>query len=153
MKSDIQKAISNATSLQQIVLSFNNLCRSLRDHNERIGYVAGIIFSEGPEYVQQNIKTLQNYSDNIRKTSNFPIFSSVDMFYTNEFYNQIEETKLPYKQRREAFFQFYRDILTNTFITDIFMTPRWEKSQGATDEHETAKKQHLSIHYVEELKL
>jgi hypothetical protein len=77
------------------------------------------------------------------------IFSSVDLFYGNEFYNQIEDTRLPYKERRTAFIGFYREILQNSFITDIFMTPRWQKSEGATDEHETAKKQKLTIHYVE----
>lgn len=34
--------------------------------------------------------------------------------------------------------------------TDIFMTPRWEQSGGAADEHDTALALKLRIHYLEE---
>lgn len=152
MKHDIQKAISHATSLQEIVTSFNNLCKSLYENGDkRIGYVAGILFSEGPEHVQKNIHILQKHTEKVRAEHQFPVFSSVDLFYTNEFYDQIKDTKLPYAEKRNAFFAFYREILSNSYITDIFMTPRWELSQGATDEHNTAKKQKLIIHYVKDL--
>lgn len=30
------------------------------------------------------------------------------------------------------------------------MTPRWDKSSGARDEHETAQRAGITIHYVEE---
>ena len=149
MKQQIITSISKSTNLNQIVEAFNKLCLDLRKDHGKIGYVAGIVFSEGPEHVKKNIVLLEKYTTELRKKNNFPIFSSVDLFYGNEFYNQIEDTKLPYKERRTAFIEFYRKILQNSFITDIFMTPRWEKSEGATDEHETAKKQKLIIHYVE----
>ncbi len=35
------------------------------------------------------------------------------------------------------------------YITDIFMTPRWEHSEGARDEHKNAIKAGMTIHYVE----
>jgi hypothetical protein len=149
MKQQIITSISKSTNLNQIVEAFNKLCRDLRKDHEQIGYVAGMVFSEGPENVKKNIDLLEKYTIGLRKKNDFPIFSSVDLFYGNEFYNQIEDTRLPYKERRVAFIAFYRKILQNTFLTDIFMTPRWQKSEGATDEHETAKKQKLTIHYVE----
>jgi hypothetical protein len=151
MREKIVEAISASTNLKTIVESFNKLCKELHEQDtDRIGYVAGIIFSEGPKHVERNIARLEEYTNMLRNTYQFPIFSSVDLFYANKFYDQIEDTKLPYDERRKAFIQFYRDILQNTYITDIFMTPRWEKSEGATDEHETAKKYNLTIHYLED---
>ena len=153
MKNEITNAIKQSTNLKQIVEAFNKLCRDLRKDNEQIGYVAGIVFSEGPENVKKNIGILNSYTEKLRKKSYFPIFSSVDLFYGNDFYNQIAETKLPYVRRRTAFIQFYQKMLRNGYITDIFMTPRWQKSEGYMDEYETAKDENLIIHYVDELAL
>ena len=150
MKEKIYAHIRKARSLAQVNAQFLDLCRILRDdeHADRIGYVAGVLFSEGADHVEQNIKKLNSYTELLRMKNPFPIFSSVDIFYDEEFYKNLAEANLPYQERRTAFFQFYRDMLSSGYITDIFMTPRWEISEGATDEHETAKKQNLTIWYV-----
>lgn len=44
--------------------------------------------------------------------------------------------------------KFWRDILESGHVTDIFMTPRWEQSKGAIDEHEAAKQLGIKIHYM-----
>lgn len=45
---------------------------------------------------------------------------------------------------------FWREIFKSGHVTDVFMTPRWEKSKGAVDEYKTAQKIGLTIHYLQE---
>lgn len=67
----------------------------------------------------------------------------MDVFYEG-LYEKIQESRFPYDQRRILFTEFWRKVFSSGNITD----PRWEKSEGATDEHETAKKLDLAIHYL-----
>ncbi len=115
----------------------------------RIGYVAGIITSDGPEYFQANRKRLADYVKKLRKIHKFPMFSAIDVF-SSEVYERLKEWKLPFAEREMKVRSFWRKILKSGHVTDIFMTPRWEKSKGASDEHRTAKKIGLKIHYIEE---
>lgn len=112
----------------------------------RIGYVAGILNSDGPLYFESNRKKLLNYTEELRSVHKFSIFSAVDVF-SAEIYERLKEMSLPFEQREIKMRFFWREILESGYVTDIFMTPRWEKSKGAYDEHETAKRIGLRIYY------
>lgn len=111
--------------------------------------MAGIINSDGPEYSEINREKLANHVEKLRKIHKFPMFTAIDVFPL-EIYNNLEEWKLSFEEREEKVRNFWREILKSGHVTDIFMTPRWEKSKGASDEHETAKKIGLKIHYVQD---
>jgi len=39
--------------------------------------------------------------------------------------------------------------IRSSYVTDIFMTPGWQRSKGAIAEHRIAKTKKIKIHYLE----
>lgn len=150
MKDKITKSLSHSTTLKEVKDSLLKILEEVQQENKqkRVGYVSGIIFSDGPLHVKRNVKILSDYTVFLRKNNSFPIFSPTDIFYDGLYHN-LKEASFPEEARRILFMTFWRDILSSGFITDIFMTPRWQQSEGATDEHNLAQKQGLTIHYVQ----
>ncbi len=149
MQQKIQASVAGATNLPQVRDALLQLFKTIQSEEEvtNIGYVGGMIFSEGPEHVEKNIRILNEHTQRLRNEYTFPLFSAVDIFYEG-LYQNLREATLPYAERRGLFLTFWQEIVGSGFITDIFMTPRWEMSEGATDEHQTAKKKGITIHYV-----
>lgn len=141
----ILKNVKTAKETEKLVIEY---LKNLREKFNQIGFVSGIIYSDGIEFKDRNIKTLNEYTKKLRTENNFPIFSGVDIFY-NGLYEKLEESKLPYEQRRNVFIGVWQNIVGCGYITDIFMTPRWELSEGAKDELATANEKGITGHYVE----
>lgn len=143
----IYESIKKATNLNQIYTLLITVLEEYVDHKpHKLGYVAGIVTSDGPDNINNNVKILKKFTNKIRKRNNFPIFSSTDAF-SKKSIRKLDEMKLPPEKIEEEFWKFWRKILTSGYITDIFMTPGWDRSRGAQDEHKTAKKAGLKIHY------
>ncbi|MBI2613444.1 MAG: hypothetical protein HYW62_01605 [Candidatus Levybacteria bacterium] len=151
MGKNIGSALKNSKTLHHVKHSLVRLFKDTKKKNsiEKIGYVAGIITSGGPEYFKANRRRLADYVGKLRKIHNFPMFSAIDVF-TSEVYERLEEWKLPFSEREVKARSFWRKILKSGHVTDIFMTPRFKKSKGASDEHKTAKEIGLTIHYMNE---
>ncbi len=151
MKQKIQNAIKNSTNLKHIEKAIMDLFLELKKEKskQKIGYVAGIVTSDGEENMQRNIERLEKLTEKLREKLNFPIFSSVDIF-GGGIYDKIEDFHLERPLREKAFIKFWRVLLKSGHITDIYMTPRWDESKGAKDEHKTAKETGIEIHYVNE---
>lgn len=148
MQKDIVTALKSAKNLIHVRQELIKLFKQIRNGKvARIGYVAGILNSDGPQHFERNRKRIAEHAGVLRKIHKFPIFSAVDVF-SDEIYFRMEEWKLPFEKREAKAIFFWREILKSGHVTDIFMTPRWEKSKGATDEHKTAKKLGMSIHYI-----
>lgn len=153
MREKIVKVVKSSKNLNSIREAIVMLFEAIRKETgeKRIGYVAGIIGSDGPEKMQENRDKLIVHTEKIRGEQKYPIFSSTDIF-TKEVYDQLEEIKLEWLLRRQFFIKFWREVLEQGKFTDIFMTPRWEESEGAIDEYETAKRLGITIHYVQNIK-
>lgn len=151
MHKDIALALKRAKTLLHVEKELIKLFKITKNISNiaRIGYVAGIINSDGPEYVKVNRKKLADHAEKLRKVNKFPTFSAVDVF-SEDIYARLEEMKLSLDKREAKMRSFWRQILISGHVTDIFMTPRWKKSKGATDEHKIAKRIGLTIHYVED---
>lgn len=147
MKDAISKVLVTATTLKEVKDILLPLLQQTHKKEQRIGYVAGILFSDGPLHVKRNIQALSDYTEFLRKQHSFSIFSPTDVFY-NGLFPRLKESSFPESARRIVFVSFWRDVLNSGFITDIFMTPRWQESSGATDEHNIAKEKGITIHYV-----
>lgn len=145
MKNLIKNKIKTAQSLKEIKEGLFNTFDEIRisEKFNRIGYVSGIISSDGHEYVVRNMNILQESTEKLRNDYNFSIFSATDVF-DDEVFSRIDAHNLPY----EEWIYFWRDILKAGYITDVFMTQRWEQSKGAIDEYETAEKLGLRIHIL-----
>ena len=152
MKKLIQSVFYEVTTLNQASAKLISLFGTIKSDGNvgRIGYVAGIINSEGLEFAERNHKRLAYYTRFLRKQHRFPIFSSPDIF-TDNVYKRLQEMQMPFIEREQKFYIFWRSLLSSGHITDIFMTPHWKVSKGAVDEHETAKKKGLKIHYLANL--
>lgn len=149
MHKDIGAALKNVTTLLDVKKELVKLFEITRKQKSilKIGYVAGIINTDGSEYIEINRKKLANHTKQLRTLHGFPIFSAIDVFST-EVYNRLLEQELSFEEREKIFRGFWREILKSGHVTDIFMTPRWEKSKGATDEHKIARKVGLTVHYI-----
>ncbi len=151
MKSDLVHVLEKVQNVDEVRAAVLTLLKEMREVRkfDRIGFVSGIIFSEGIQFKKRNLNRLSAYTQKLQKTNEYPIFSAVDIFY-NGLFERLPESKLPEIKRRPIFFAFWKNIMESGYITDLFMTPRWEKSQGARDEIDKGKKIGMTIHYVEE---
>lgn len=111
----------------------------------RIGYVSGIITSDGPAHIEENIQRLAEYTERIREREGVLTFSPVDVF-DDALFARLKADTLP----QESWWIFWREVLGSGHVTDIYMTPRWQESTGARDEHETASKLGIVVHYESE---
>ncbi len=144
MKEKIKKGLSWAQTLAEVRIAVLEVLHQERKTQEKLGYVSGIITSDGPSRMKENIVFLGQYTESLRKMHPFPLFSAVDVF-DEDVYNRIQMHKVS----EDEWLYFWRDILKSGHVTDVFMTPRWEHSKGATYEYNVAIEFGLSIHYFQ----
>ena len=139
----IEETVRNASSIDEVKTLLISLLRKIRQDSNRIGYVAGLITSEGPENIDKNVRRLVKFTSDIRSENNFPIFASTDVI-SDALFKKIGADAI----KSGDWEKFWRAVLAQGGVTDVFMTPRWEISRGATDEYNTAKSLGLQIHFV-----
>jgi hypothetical protein len=151
MRLEIETGLETVNSLDTIYSRMVDLFSRVQVERGagQIGYVSGIINSDGPEHVARNVLKLAAYTETIRSAHDFPIFSATDIF-TPTVREALPEMQLQYTDREELFYDFWRKVLCCGYVTDIFMTPRWPLSKGAVDEFLTAQRAKLRIWTVEE---
>lgn len=139
----ISEKLLTVRSLKDIEEALIPLMAEYREKHDRLGYVSGVITTDGPEHVSANIQRLNDHTERLRAVHDFPIFAPTDVF-TDFVYANVSAESLSSTE----FKQFWRNVLATGHVTDIFMTPRWEVSGGARDEHEAALELNLLIHYL-----
>ncbi len=149
MKDRLGPAVITCTDLDQVRECIVPILVSSKNGSDKLGYVAGMITSDGPEHIARNIKRLALFTETLRRMHGFPVFSATDIFDSGV-YARLGVDLLDPKARQAEFQRFWRSVLETGQVTDIFMTPRWDLSEGAIDEHETAKKLGLTIHFPRE---
>lgn len=140
MRDIIQPRLENITNIEDIaqhVVASIAHAKQLRE-TDRAGFVVGIISSDGDHNAKQNLEILTRYTEALRAQHAFPIFCSTDVF-TWAVYNRLGILDWEPVTREETFRRFWREVLAGGEITDLFLTPRWEKSKGARDEYKAAK--------------
>lgn len=135
-------ALTNADSFDDVKKGVIGVLNEV-SNGGRLGYVSGILTSDTQELVELNKRRLAGYTDYLRGDAAFPVFSATDIF-SNELEDTLSGSTIT------EWHSFWRDVLEQGHVTDIFMTPRWRSSAGANDEHETAKRIGISIHYMDD---
>jgi hypothetical protein len=144
----LAQTLGNETSLAAVQTQLLKLLAHLRhEDGGRIAFVSGAVFSDGLEHFERNIGIINHHTDLVRATFDGSVFSCADAFYNLGLQSQLDVYDLPYEERRQRFLAFWRTILAGG-VTDIFMIPGWERSEGAQDEHQTAAHLKLRIHYL-----
>lgn len=134
-------AIQQANVLEEVQTAISDVLQELS--GGRIGYVSGIVTSDGAGKVEENLQRLKDFARKMRERFGFPIFSPSDVF-PKDILGRIQENGAT----NNDFVEFWRALLNSGHITDIFMTPRWQESHGATDEHQIAQEKGLKVHYL-----
>jgi hypothetical protein len=115
--------------------------RAAANRHRALGYVSGIISSDGPHRMQNNLALLEEYTKLLRVRVRFPIFSSTDIF-DGDNADRISKDESDWRY-------FWRGVISESRVTDIFMTPRWEHSVGAIDELRHAHSNAIIVHYLD----
>ncbi len=151
MNDRFYKEIKDSTTLTHVAEGLIKVFKEVRtaEKSEKLGYVSGIITSDGNKKIKDNMNRLEKYTIALRNKLSFPVFSGVDVF-EDRVYSKLEEREFAREMRQNHFIEFWRKVLRSGHITDIFMTPRWEESEGARDEMDIAKKQKIEIHFINE---
>jgi hypothetical protein len=144
----IFEAVKDAKDLEEsAVRTLETFKKAYEDYGAtRIGYVSGVVTSDGPEFMLINTKILARYTDHLAKTSEIPLFAATDVLFNADFAPRLEKRPEP------EFYRFWRRILQSGYVTDILMSPRWRISNGAKDELEAAKEVGLRVHYLDDHK-
>ncbi|MCL4384346.1 hypothetical protein M1116_02740 [Patescibacteria group bacterium] len=142
MKDLIYDAVKDSTSLPDLAKKLIAYLKKF-SHNGAtpIGFVAGIINSDGPDLVEKNKQRLASFTQQICTQVSFPVFSCLDV-YEGELRQIITASGATHND----YLLFWRQVLESGFITDLFLTPGWERSRGVQDEYETAKSMVINIH-------
>lgn len=144
----LKNILHGSGNLYEVEKRILHYLKSVNKKGERVGFVSGIIFSGGIERFGENVKKLDHYTKKIRKKYSFLIFSAVDVFYSGLF-NTLSESREPFEVRRPKMMRFWNHVMTSGYITDLFIEPGWELSEGARMEHERCKEMNVTIHYPE----
>lgn len=131
---EVGRVVGTAKNLDEVLKKLVAFFKFL--DSQRMGYVAGVITSDGPGLVQRNVEMLKKYTERVRLAQSFPVFSSTDVFGETGLWERLAAKNYSYQD----WVLFWRKVLGRGKITDIFMAPSWERSVGARDEWETAKK-------------
>lgn len=115
-------------------------------HTTHLGYVSGLISGEGDHKIEENLAILQEWTDKVRETQDFPIFGPPDIF-NHQMYAILQELKLNRSKREPLFNEFWHSIIS-TKVTHIFMTPKWESGKGTWLELEAAQEKGAVVHYL-----
>jgi len=143
----IAESIARASTLDEIYAAIAGVFYYLREDwkHPQLGYVSGVVSSDSPAKIEENLARLHDIASQLQKTHTFPIFSPPDIF-SKGVLSRVEQAGV----KGEDFIQFWRSVLMSGYVTDIFMTRRWQESRGATDEHKIALQAGLQIHYLKD---
>ncbi|MDO8618487.1 MAG: DUF4406 domain-containing protein [Candidatus Daviesbacteria bacterium] len=142
----IGKAVANADSLDEVFDSLISLLADIKDESgSGVAYVAGIVNSDGSEFRDRNIERLQSFTTKIGEKYGLVTFSAADLFPRDVFTKVTRNGFNP-----EEFKSGWKRVFSSGYIEQVFMTPRWEVSDGATDEHNVATQLGLVINYAGE---
>lgn len=123
------------------------LARVKAEHpEERILYVIGIISSDGAEHVQRNLDALERNTKLLREHYGPFVFSARSV-WSDELFARVGSPNIP----EQDFIQLWDEMLHCGCISGLLLTPRWEISRGAQDEHRIARSLNLEIHCPEVL--
>ena len=106
MRSSIRSLLASLTSLDQIKAEVINFFSEIRKQNSKIGYVSGVITSDGQDKIEFNRKKLIEYTNLLEDVNNFPLFSAVDVF-SDKVYKNLQEMELEHEEREKKFMEFW----------------------------------------------
>lgn len=140
LKALFRTATAPAESFLEIHCAVCKVVATVAKREKGFGFVAGVISSDGPQFIDRNMAILEDYTNHIRAGSQTPVMSACDVFH------KALLDKYRRARNREEWALFWRGVLSSG-ITTLNMTPRWMSSYGAKDEHACAENLNIRIWY------
>jgi hypothetical protein len=147
MKQLLAEALSPLTTVDEVETRLLGMLAILEDEGVGIALVSGAVFADGFEHVDRNLAAINSRTNTVRQTFPGVVLSCPDVIYNLGLHDRLDVYSWPYDKRRERFLQFWQNVV-NGGVTDLFMVPGWERSEGARDEYATATRLGLQIHHL-----
>jgi hypothetical protein len=150
MQVNFEKALMSCTSPGDTLPVLAKLFRELTRQKLVVVYVAGAVSADGEDKIAENIKTLQSYCDTLNKeleAASGYAFTSSDIL-TPKVYRELGLATMPVMDREIAIQDLFDKVLELGVVTDMYLTPGWERSKGAQREYETATRLQIPIHFL-----
>ncbi len=141
----IRLALKKASTIEDVLDITRLLITQIKieDPKAKIGYVSGKVTADGKDRIPHNLKRMHKFTRKLKEIHGEQIFSAADIFSDIVYW----KINLPRPIHEKDFYNFWRKIVSSG-VTDIYMTPEWERSHGAKDEHKIAKTLNINIHYI-----
>lgn len=140
----ISAEVAKADSLDEVQDLLVKLFSGLKEGGavQRVGIVIGILVADGPDYVEQNLRRMDTFTSYIRERHTFPVFSLTDIFS-----GDLRDLLIANQVQDEQIVTFWEQVLASGFVTDLFLTPHWDRSFIAQETLEQAEKLKVKVHY------
>jgi len=147
MREVIRESMVQAPDLESARFALTKIFRDLKETqpDATIGFVSGIITSDGFEHIDRNLQMLSVYAHQIKEGGLFGpyVISPADVF-NKPLFAKFDNAGA----KEEHYLKFWREILRSRLVDFVFMTPGWERSRGASAEFLIAKQVRLNILYI-----
>jgi hypothetical protein len=130
LKKMFNEATSRANSHMQVCAAVCEVVSFVASKEGRFAFVSGVISAEGREFIGRNMAVLSDFTDHARANFAVPVMSAADVFHAG-LLGKYRDAGL------EGWALFWRKVLASGVGT-LIMTPKWEISYGARDEHNFA---------------
>jgi hypothetical protein len=147
MKQLLAESLPCLTTVDEVETHLLGMLATFADKGTGIALVSGAVFADGLEHVARNLTTINNHTQAVRQTFPGVVLSCPEVIYNLGLDRTLDVYSWPYDQRRERFIQFWQNVVSGG-VTDLFMVPGWERSEGARDEYATATRLGLQIHHL-----
>ncbi len=139
LKAMFRSGTDRARGLTGVCSAVCEVVRFVVSREGKFTFVSGLISADGPQFIDRNMAVLTDFTDHIRKDSTAPVMSATDVFHRSLL-------DLYRTESRDGWAVFWRKVLRSG-ISTLIMTPRWEDSYGAKDEHGFALQTGIQIEY------
>lgn len=147
-------SMRGSQNIEEVALRTIAYLWRMRDKGLSTHHIAGIISTDGDEYIMRNMALLLAWRKHIMQqigATSFVITAPV--IFTPELVESLKLLSLPRDVREGKMQKFWDDVMEANVITNIHFTPGWERSIGARREHEMAIKLAIRIHYPAQMGL
>jgi hypothetical protein len=134
--------VASARTLDTIADAAIKDLTELSQKYRRIGYVCGILTSDGMQFKDDNKALLRLYTAQISKSVNYPIFCAATLA------NDKIEAKIARYNQFDVNHKLWDRVMRSGLVTDMFMAPRWYLSTGSRVEFSAAVDEEMAIHHV-----
>lgn len=139
LKNMFKSETSRAKGHMEVCNAVCNVVNIIASSEMKFAFVSGIISGDGPQHIDRNMAILESFTNHLRDDFSIPVMSATDVFHRD----LLDQYRTEGKPQWAV---FWRKVLKSGVGT-LVMTPRWEASFGAIDEHKFALDYGIKIDY------